>query len=247
MTPNIVFVGGWGVDAAMVASVFEQWSAPVSLVTLDNATLGDVDTVDELARQLLYQHPQPALWVGWSLGGQIAMAAARLAPEQVVGVVTLCAFPRFVASPEWPYGMPEDTFQQFYRGLHQDGFRYWKRFLLLQVVGATDAEGAKEELKHWLLEGPPADQLRLERSLGWLASSDQRADWQNMPVPCLHLWGAQDYLVNPLMAFSDYAKSSRVEVIPGMTHWPRAGAVMLCCREIELFSEHLQYAGSVTA
>ncbi|OEY65234.1 alpha/beta fold hydrolase [Marinobacter sp. X15-166B] len=245
MTPDIVLVGGWGVDAAMVAPIVEQWPAAVHLVTLDDTTLGSADTVDALARQLLRQYPEPALWLGWSLGGQVAMAAARQAAAQVVGVVTLCSFPRFVAAPQWPYGMPEDSFTQFYRGLHDDGVRYWKRFLLMQVVGAPDAEAAKEALKHWMVTGPPADQLRLERSLGWLASSDQRADWQRMPVPCLHLWGEQDYLVNPLMALSDYGPGARVEVIPGMTHWPRAAAVALCRRELERFSDQLQPAGRV--
>ena len=46
----------------------------------------------------------PAIWLGWSLGGLIALQAALDVPAQVRGLAMLCATPRFVSDSDWPQG-----------------------------------------------------------------------------------------------------------------------------------------------
>lgn len=52
------------------------------------------DSVEMVARTVLATTDQPPVLVGHSLGATVAMAAARLYPDRVAGIVTLCANPR---------------------------------------------------------------------------------------------------------------------------------------------------------
>lgn len=238
-TLPLVLIGGWGVSVNMVTPVVTDWPAPVYPVSLDDDLVTAAADVQVAAEQLLQRLPAPAIWIGWSLGGQVAMAAAAMAPGQVRGVVTLCSFPRFEAAEDWPYGMPEDSFRQFAEGLHRDGDRHWKRFLMLQALGDPDEAAARLQLKGWLEAGPPVAQPVLERSLEWLAGTDQRRLWCRLTVPALHLWGERDHVVNPLMATADSAPQAVTECIAGMTHWPRDEAAARCREQIDNFSRQL--------
>lgn len=236
----LVLIGGWGVSVDMVAPVLADWPAPVHLVNLDNALVTESQGVEGAASHLLQRFQAPAVWVGWSLGGQVAMAAAAEAPQQVRAVITLCSFPRFEAAKDWPYGMPEDSFRQFADGLHLDGYRYWKRFLMLQAMGDADEADARQQLKEWLLEGPPLAQAGLEKSLEWLATTDQRRLWRQLSVPALHLWGERDHVVSPLILNADPAPQGVTELIAGMSHWPRGAAADQCRLEIMNFINQLK-------
>lgn len=237
--PAIVVVGGWGVPAAMLAPLVSDWPAEVHLVSLDSGLVSGAAGIDDVAGRLLERTPANALWLGWSLGGQVAMSAAQQAPAHIRGVITLCSFPRFVASDEWPYGMAPATFRQFREGLQANPQRAWKRFLSLQVLGLSDEKDARRELEPWLADGPPLAVSELETSLDWLGATDQRALWHRPAVPTRHIWGSLDYLVDAHVADQIAGWGGEVCQVAGMGHWPRGAAVACCQDEIRRFVSSL--------
>lgn len=215
----------------------------VHKITLDDALIASADSIADLAHNLLARFPEPAVWVGWSQGGQVAMAAAKEAPAQVVGVVTLASFPRFLAASDWPFGMPESTFQAFVSGIQTDSFRYWKRFQMLQILGDPDEPAARDALKPWLLKGMPANAQWLAKSLAWLRDEDQRRHWAKSRVPALHIWGDRDHVVNPMIASIPLPANADTAMVPGMSHWPGPRQMVACRELVERFVQECESWG----
>ncbi|MDV2077730.1 alpha/beta fold hydrolase [Marinobacter xestospongiae] len=236
-------IGGWGVDATMLAALTNDWPGPVTHLNLAGDLLTnlspDASGVEAAARRLLARYPEPSLWLGWSLGAQIAMAAAGQAPDTVSGVVTLGGFPRFVQSGQCSPGMAAATFEAFARQFDDDRRRCWQRFLALM---ASDGQGRSDRraLRPWLQAGPPQSDDDLALTLGWLAGSDQTLLWQNLTMPALHLWGTQDQVVSAAMADQVLAANSRALLIEGMDHWPRDEAGQVCRQHLLTFAHSLQ-------
>ncbi|MDX1756767.1 MAG: alpha/beta fold hydrolase [Marinobacter sp.] len=236
----IVLVAGWGVPAEMLSGLFDGWPSPVHLVSLDAELVGDSPDVETLAARLTDRYTEPALWVGWSLGGQVAMAAADRAPDRVQGVLTLCSFPRFVATADWPYGMAQAQFQRFSEDLQRDARRCRQRFLTLQALGDPDELEAKRALRPWLRNEAGFTPPVLQRTLDWLAHTDQRRLWQSLELPVLHLWGECDRVVSGAMAGVPVSSSARVARVAGLTHWPRGHALDRCRQALVRFVEQCQ-------
>lgn len=233
-TPLVV-VGGWGVDAAMILPLFDGWPGEIHLVSLNEPLMTRWHSVADVAAYLLGRYPCPAVWVGWSQGAQVVMAAAAQSGLQVSRVITLAGFPRFVAAPDWPVGMAAKTFDDFRAGIARETSLAWRRFQYLLIHGGDDHRGARQDIQPWLKQGAPMTPASLLRGLEWLEAEDQRGLWQEVPVPALHLQAEQDAVVRSWADFFAPADNSEVVPVTGMTHWPRGQTIDLCRDEIRRF------------
>lgn len=233
----LIVVGGWGVDASMLAPVVRNWPAEVRYESLNDELLAGCGSISEVAEVLTRRHPEPMVWLGWSQGAQVAMAAAGVKDSPVQSVVTVAGFPRFVKAPEWPCGMEPDTFQAFEAGLNSNAQRTWRRFQQLMIHGCRQSERseARQELMTWIESGPAASSAHLAKGLLWLADEDQRKTWQYSDVPALHLLGSDDALVAPWHQQLSLPECAECRVIPGMTHWPRGQHAINCARSMAEF------------
>lgn len=227
---SLVVVGGWGVSARMLQAVVAQWPGRLHFVSLDDDLLSSNQTLPDVARVLIDRYPDPAVWMGWSQGDQVVMAAANRPDTPVERLVTLAGFPCFLAGDGWPAGMAPDTFEAFRTGLIDDANRSWRRFQQLLIHGCSRSEAgkARRELSRWIKAGAIASGGNLERGLSWLAKEDQRLLWQRLEVPALHLLAGADALVRPWVTDLCLPESSGLQVIADMTHWP-AGAKAVEC------------------
>lgn len=231
----LVVVGGWGVDAAMLLPVCDRWPGEVHLVSLNDALMSRCNSVQEVAENLLTRYPCPAIWLGWSQGAQVVMAAAAQSGSQVRKAITLAGFPRFVAGPEWPSGMPEETFNAFRDEVSGNAGHAWRRFQRLLVHGSHDQSQARQELRPWLERGPLVSDANLVRGLDWLGSEDQLLLWNALSVPALHLQAGSDVVVRCWKGAYRPAEASQVSAVPGMTHWPRDAAAASCRDAVHRF------------
>ena len=234
----LVVVGGWGVDARMLRPVVAGWPGPVHFVSLNDSLLSSHRALAEVAQTLIKQLPEPAVWLGWSQGGQVVMAAANAPGTPVEKVITLAGFPRFVAGDDWPAGMAPETFEAFRSGLAEGPDRAWRRFQQLLIHGAprTGAAQARRELSQWTADGSVATGTRLELGLHWLASEDQRSNWRHLTLPALHLLAGADALVRPWISELPVPESTTVRVVPGMTHWPTGEKAAECGHALNEFA-----------
>ncbi|MGM0451171.1 MAG: alpha/beta fold hydrolase [Pseudomonadota bacterium] len=217
----MVVVGGWGVPVEALNTLLPKGVettalAPARMAAANGALTDALDAViDEV--------PEGALWLGWSLGGQVAMAAQERFPDRVGGVLTLCSTPCFVAAPDWPAGMAPADFNGFREGLAGDPGATLRRFCSLVSQGSTAPRAVRRELQ--ALEWPEVDTDRLRGlagSLEWLATLDQRDGWRSPRGGAWHLFGARDALVDADTPRALGLASERFSVVPDAGHWPVA-------------------------
>lgn len=200
--PALVLIHGWamhgGIFAPLTRRLAERYT--VHLVDLPghgrSATRDRAFAARECALQLCQALPR-ALWVGWSLGGLVALHAAHALPERVRALVPLAANPRFVLAEDWPHGVPHAVFEQFAQGLRGDWRRTIERFLALEAHGSERAQAELRELRAQVFErGEPALAV-LEQGLDALDRSDLRALVPLLRMPSLWIAGRRDKLVPP--------------------------------------------------
>lgn len=226
--PDLVLVHGWGMNAGVWQPVLEGLSARHRITALElpghGASAFDParGTLREWAAACLDAAPAQAVWLGWSLGAQVALQAALDVPERVGGLVAVAGTPRFVQADDWPHAMPDATFRQFAASLASDHAGTLDRFLGLQVRGGDAARETLRELRA-AIRARPAPQLgALRTGLELLLGVDLRADLPALQPPSLWLFGERDTLVPPEVAHALEAlvPSAEILILHGAAHAP---------------------------
>lgn len=199
--PDLVLIHGWamhgGIFAPLLAALAPHFR--VHLVDLP----GHGRSRDEVhldvagsARHIAAATPR-ALWVGWSLGGLVALRAALDAPAQVRGLAMLASSPRFVAAPDWPHGVAATVFGEFATELHARYRHAIERFLALETLGSAHAQAELRELKQIVFaRGEPRIEALCD-GLAALDASDLRDALAHLAMPSLWIGGRRDRLVPP--------------------------------------------------
>jgi len=241
--PDLVLLHGWGMNAAV-------WEALPGAVT-DGRRIHrielpghgaspfetDAGGLPAWADACLDAAPTAAVWIGWSLGGLVALEAALDAPQRVVALVLLAATPRFVQAPDWPDGTPAGTFDGFRDALLADPDGTLDRFLALQVRGGDAPRETLRLLRRELAQRPTPRPAALARGLELLRESDLRDRLGMIDCPILWLFGERDTLVPP-GASESLAKLlpfSRQAIIPGAGHAPLLSHPQETGRRVALF------------
>ena len=237
MINDIVLAHGWGLNK----SVFSQYAKAlegrfpeINVHSLDipgyGALAGQDSSSDikELASQCLQQAPEKALWVGWSLGGMIAMQAALLDVEQgrkrVQGLQIINAAPKFVQSDDWPSGVDIAVFEKFSQALAKDYSRSLKSFLLLQAGSSEGARQLARETQELIAQYPNPSALTLNQGIECLASVDLRSELLKLKLPMQIVSGSLDRVTMPASsrALAEMLSAALVEIhsghAPFLTH-----------------------------
>ncbi len=199
--PALVMLHGWSMNRRVWQLVKPYLETDFTLYCVDLPGHGDSDwqTGDlafaSLMPALAAELPDKAYWLGWSLGGQIALQFAHAYPQQVERLMLLAATPKFVADTRWQTAMPAATFAEFSQALNTDPAQLMQTFLLLQARGAQNARDTIRTLQDEVLQGKPAHPEALRAGLDCLAQFDGRALLTDLPVPVSVLLGERDNLV----------------------------------------------------
>lgn len=223
----VVWVHGWGMSSAIWRAV-PAFAAETALA-LDlpghGGRLWDEGLGADAGRwaeDLLARAPERAVWVGWSLGGLLALEAARRAPERVARLILLGTTPRFVATGDQACGMAADTLGQFMAGLAQDRALTLQRFLALQAVGAEGAREVRARLGQAVAESPPAAEAALRAGLAILRDTDLSASLHGLGRPVHVLLGDRDRIVPPCVAdmYRQALPQAEIHIQAGAGHAP---------------------------
>jgi len=200
--PALVMVHGWAMHGGIFAPLVEQLEAQFTLHIVDLPGHGRSRSsvlplsLDIVAADIAANTP-PALWLGWSLGGLVALQAAQQLPAAVQGLLMLCASPRFVVAADWPDGMTANVFSQFADELGRDYRATLDRFLMLEAQGSDHARSELRMLRDAVFEHGKPDPRVLCEGLALLENSDLRAGLPTLAMPSLWLAGRRDRLVSP--------------------------------------------------
>lgn len=226
--PALVLVHGWGLHSAIWDAVLPRLTARFRVSRVDLPGHGGSPPAEGepglagTAAALLEAVPGPAAWVGWSLGGQLALAAACQRAERVQRLVLVATTPRFLAAPDWPCGLGNDVLEGFARSLAEDYRGTVRRFLALQAMGDAEPGALLRRLRAVVLDGPRPHPGSLAQGLKMLAQSDLRGTLGQIAMPALVISGANDRLTPPAAGrrLAAALPRGRFEQVAGAAHAP---------------------------
>jgi pimeloyl-[acyl-carrier protein] methyl ester esterase len=229
---DLVLVHGWGMNPGVWETLPKNRMAgprrhAIALpghggAPLPPSSAGGPGGVQAWADACLGSAPERAIWLGWSLGGLVALAAALRQPERVQGLILMTATPRFVWAPDWPPAMRAETLDRFHEGLAADPAGTLSRFLALQVRGGDEARETLRGLRRGLASRPTPDPAALQLGLELLRGEDLRPVLARLGVPSLWLFGSHDTLVPAAAArwIRALLPWARTRVVEGAAHAP---------------------------
>lgn len=203
----LVLLHGWGASPAVwqpLIAVLNTRCPELEIINLswpgygDEPALVQADNLNELAEIMLPKLPLDAHWLGWSLGGNLALwlaeflaqqsqsnkqAAANQAVEnQTAGneaaqshtgqLIMLGSNASFAQREHWSEALSAEVLEQFRQGFDQVPEKTLKRFHGLQMQGESDLRGCKKAFTAQVGKEMPADNATLAAGLKWLAELD---------------------------------------------------------------------------
>ncbi|HQB39709.1 MAG TPA: alpha/beta fold hydrolase [Deltaproteobacteria bacterium] len=252
----LVLLHGWGMSSAVWAQQMKRLSAGFRVIALDMRGHGQsgsapsgydfegfaADVVDLLAALEI----RGACLLGWSMGAEVAIGAARSAEDRLAGLILVSGTPRFSAGDDFPHGLAPQESAGMAIKVRRNLGRALQGFTAgMFVPGELDDPTLAAETADMLARVRYPEQTVALASLKTLAESDLRGLLASIRLPTLVINGSADMVCLP--AASDYLatsihNSSHV-VLNGCGHAPFitrpdefAACIMDFCRRTLEFS-----------
>ena len=237
----LVLIHGWGLNSAVwqpfINNLSDEFTDVFYIITLDLPGYGiNVDkalssySLVNICQHIANSIMQPAIYLGWSLGGLVATEMTLRYPKKVLGLITVASSPRFleeivkeggVSLQEWP-GIKPKILDSFHQQLQIDTEKTINGFLKIQAMGSPHIRQDIKQISQLIFQHEMANKTTLDLSLTLLASSDYRQRLQDIKQPFLRLYGDADSLV-PKTAIDNIAmlvKNSEQHIFKQASHAP---------------------------
>ncbi|HET8765641.1 MAG TPA: pimeloyl-ACP methyl ester esterase BioH [Rhodanobacter sp.] len=240
----VVMLHGWAMHGGLMAPLVEALMPRCTVYAVDlpghgNSRASQVPLAPGACAAAIAALTPPAIWLGWSLGGTIALAAALEQPQQVRALAMLCATPKFTRSDDWPWGSDAMLVRQLATDLETDYHATIDRFLALEAMGSADPRAELRHLRELAFARGEPDLRVLQEGIRILDTTDLRAR-----LPALHqrsVWitGRRDRLIRPqAMAWSAQQVHGSYAEIDHAGHAPFFSHADAVVRALEPLLEH---------
>ena len=223
--PDLVLLHGWGMNSTIWQLVLPSLAKKYRVTCVDLPGHGYSPEMEWSPEQvidlLLAVAPSRACWMGWSLGGMLAVLVAAAYPQRVSGLITVSTNSRFTQTDSWSNAMPKDQLLSFAQELEQDPSTVLKRFIALQFLGASVDKQTIRRLQHEV-GSMPASIKALQQGFELLRCLDLREAFADIQLPMLPLFGEHDRLVpaRVAMAIKKLNPSMQTHVFAQAGHAP---------------------------
>lgn len=202
----IVLIHGWGLNSGVWQPLLKLFSENehnnYQLITVDLPGFGINSTVDikpytlaNICHHIDQIIEQPAIYLGWSLGGLVATEMSLKHPKKVLALITVASSPHFVEQQNnWP-GIKENVLASFHSQLAQDTAKTINSFLKIQAMGSPQIRQDLKLISKLVMTHVLPSKETLSDSLALLSHCDLRQKLPNIEQPFLRLYGQNDSLV----------------------------------------------------
>ncbi|WP_199098245.1 pimeloyl-ACP methyl ester esterase BioH [Dyella sp. ASV21] len=199
----VVILHGWAMHGGMMEPLCEVLADRCTLHVVDLPGHGysrhsELSLEPSACAQAIAERTPPAIWLGWSLGGLIALTAALEHPQHARGLGVICGTPKFSRDDSWPYGSDPRLVRQLADDLETDYHATLERFIALEAMGSPDPRAELRHLRALMFTRGEPDLRVLQEGIRILENTDRRADLPNLSVPNVWIAGHRDRLVPPL-------------------------------------------------
>jgi pimeloyl-[acyl-carrier protein] methyl ester esterase len=225
-TNPLILLHGWGFSHHIWNAVATELSHTWQVYQVDLPGHGQSPFCEyhllNLLNILEKNLPKNAVWIGWSLGGLLAMAMAIYKPNAVRALVLVASSPRFVIDENWQCALSPEILEKFNQQLQENTVDTVRRFLFLQVQGSETAKQQLRYLQEFLTYSHIPDSETLKQGLHFLLHTDLRAELHTISCPALLCLGERDKIVPVDMGQHclHYWKNLHIVEIPKAAHIP---------------------------
>jgi pimeloyl-[acyl-carrier protein] methyl ester esterase len=222
--PALVLLHGWGLHSGVWQDFLPLLRKDFRVLCIDLPGFGknascSAASVSEAVDALLVVAPEKAVWLGWSLGGLLALELASRHPQRVQALVMMAATPCFLQRPDWPTAMALSDFRQFRAAVEEDAVVALLHFLGLQCKGSVSMKEDLRFLKSVVKEADTPALPVLRAGLDWLEAVDARASLSRLDIPVDFLLGRHDALLPATLAQA-LSPAFSCTVVDGAAHLP---------------------------
>ncbi len=208
---HIVLLHGWAMHGGVFAPLTEALAERATVHVVDLPGHGrsrdsHVPLQAAACAQAIVDATPPATWLGWSLGGLVALTGALDHPDHVQSLAMVCASPCFVRKEGWDLGMSPEVFDTFGRELDEHYRATLDRFLALEAMGSERAREEMHRLHTNLFARGQPDPRVLKEGLAMLDDTDLRVRLPELRQPSAWIAGARDRLI-PWRAMQESAEA----------------------------------------
>ena len=198
---DVVLLHGWGSGSGIwdglaprLAPRFRVHALP--LPGYDAVSAHAAPSLQGAVEYVAHAAPRRCGVIGWSLGGEVALAWARRMPRQVQRLALIATTPCFAGRPGWRCATAPAVLDEFGRALAADRDGTLARFVAVQARGDARAQQVAGVLRQ-LYRNCPSDEV-LAAGLAVLSGTDLRRELARVMQPALVLHGARDCIVPPV-------------------------------------------------
>ena len=224
--PDLVLLHGWAMHSGIWGGVVDALAQEfrVHLVDLPghgvNRAIELSADLDRVTDQILAELPT-AMWLGWSLGGLVALNAALRQPQKVQKLLLVAATPSFSRQGNWQWGLGATERQAFADGLENHFEETMKQFSV-QTFGANLVDESLARLGDFPLYKSLSDKRTLLTGLQLLYANNLLPVLNRCQQPAMFLCGSRDRTILPesFRQAASLMPAARVNIITGAGHAP---------------------------
>ena len=223
----LVLIHGWGTNSNVWNNIEVDLSKYFKLIMINLPGMGgcksnndyDMRTIVDSLNKLI---PNNTTLLGWSLGGQIAIAYQRKFPKKIKHLILVSSTPCFINKKEWNYGVEKEIFEKFSSQLLVNWKKTMHQFFLLQLYGVPNIRKVAAKFEGTILSLDQPDPRALSAGLKLLLDTDYRKILININVKTLIISGDKDRLTSLESSkyMDDIIPNSSLKIFPGAGHIP---------------------------
>jgi len=230
----LVLLHGWAGSGRFWRWQAEAFAASCRVVVPDlrghgrSAANGVTFTIDGCTADLvaLFEELEltDALLVGWSQGGQAALAAVPHLRDRLAGLVLVACPPKYSASADYPPGLPPSEMKGLSLLMRRDPDRALGDFFRRMFAPGELDDGQYQRIVHEIVMAghkPTPDAARA--ALAELDQTDLRDILPTIDLPTLLIHGEADTICLPDASrfMAERLPAAALELLPGLGHAPQ--------------------------